>query len=630
MTNQPTNTTIAQLKAMGFSDELVETPRRIIISLGGKEKTAKCLTGDSTVVLMSGEIVFVSDVIPGMEIASIDPSGNAIGARVKSVASDGVREVLRILLSDGRQIRVTPEHKFYTRIGWLEAKNLCVSDRVLVPCHLVVNSSWMGDVTHDEASIIGYLLADGGLTCSPRFTKDDVVVMSDFKDTATRCGFNLADYTYNKKAKTVGLSGDKFRTFRSRFSLFGEAKSKLLPQEVFKWEKSLQAALLRSYFTCDGWITRATSGGIVIGACSASKEMMCQIAGLLLRWGITTHLRCKPVNGVNYWSLEGSTASALLYVNHIGFYGGKQEKANRLIAQLGVTPKRQGYLANSDIHGRNEPVIHDSGMWGRVKEVSILDEKQAVYDIEIDGDTQCFVANNILVHNTHFACTAPDPIFYFNMDNGAEGVVNKFQNIGKKIYVKTVRVPKGESQDKYKEIWLGDKDGVKPAILKACEFGRGTIIMDTATEIYELSRLSHFGKLEQVKPFHYNQVNSEWQKEILQALYDSNMNAVLIHKIKPVWIDEKRTKDYEIAGFSDTGYKVQIKATTFREMVTTADAEGNETTIPQFGLRIDDCRNPASLIGQEIRNLIPVHDGELVIDPRLSFDALLDMVHGAK
>lgn len=227
---------------------------------------------------------------------------------------------------------------------------------------------------------------------------------------------------------------------------------------------------------------------------------------------------------------------------------------------------------------------------------------------------------------SHFACTAPDPIFYINTDNGAEGVVNKFQAIGKKIYVYTARYTKGETQDKYKEIW----NGVKQAIFKACEYNKGTIVLDTASELYEMARLSHFGKLEQVMPHLYGKVNSEWQKEILQALYDSDMSAVLIHKVKPVWLNEKRTGEYEIAGFADTGYKMQLKCTTFREMVTVDDGQGNEMTIPQFGMRIDDCRNPASLIGQEIRNIIPVKEGELVIDPKLCFDYLLNQVHGGE
>lgn len=226
---------------------------------------------------------------------------------------------------------------------------------------------------------------------------------------------------------------------------------------------------------------------------------------------------------------------------------------------------------------------------------------------------------------THIALTAPEPIFYFNMDNGGEGVVSRFQSIGKKIYSKPVRVPKSAPQNQYKEMWSG-KEGVKPAILSVCEYNRGSGILDTSSELYELARLAEFGKLEQVMPHHYARVNSEWQKEILQAMYESDMTWILIHKVKPVWVNDKRTGNYEMAGFADTGYKVQMKLTTFRDM--SEDEEGNPKL--QFGFTVDDTRLAASLTGQEFRTVLPIRDDILIPDPVCNIETLLTRVHGAK
>jgi hypothetical protein len=222
---------------------------------------------------------------------------------------------------------------------------------------------------------------------------------------------------------------------------------------------------------------------------------------------------------------------------------------------------------------------------------------------------------------THFTLTAPDPIFYFDMDNGAEGVIHKFKSLGKKIYTYPVSLSKTTSQAKHKETW----DGVKAAILKVCEHNQGTGILDTSSEMYELARLARFGKLEQVLPHHYSLVNAEWQKEILQAMYDSSMNWILIHRVKPVWLNDKRTGKFEMAGFADTGYKVQLKITAFRE--TLLDEDGVKSV--QFGISIDDCRNPARLIGKEYRSVLPIDSEDFQIDPILNFDTLLDEVHGA-
>ncbi|MDG6912586.1 MAG: hypothetical protein JRN35_05835 [Nitrososphaerota archaeon] len=225
---------------------------------------------------------------------------------------------------------------------------------------------------------------------------------------------------------------------------------------------------------------------------------------------------------------------------------------------------------------------------------------------------------------THFALTAPDPIFYINMDDGAEGVIEKFQQSGKRIYVKNVRVSRGEKQNVYEELWKGDA-GVKPAILKACAVREGTIVMDTASELYELSRLSEFGKLEQVKPFHYARVNAEWQKEILAELYASKMNVVMIHRIKPKYVNDVRTGDYELSGFSDTDYKAQVVMTTFRNV----ERDDDDNPSVRFGYTITDCRQNAAIIGQTFTTVAPiVNDHQFHVDPVVNFDFLLNLVHG--
>ena len=236
------------------------------------------------------------------------------------------------------------------------------------------------------------------------------------------------------------------------------------------------------------------------------------------------------------------------------------------------------------------------------------------------------VAGREKTSKTHLALTAPEPIWYFNMDNGSEGVVNRFQAIGKQIYSKPIRIPKTAPQTKHKESW----DGFKEALLAVCDNNKGSGVLDTSSELYELARLAAFGKLEQVKPFHYALVNAEWQKEILQAMFDSDMTWILIHKVKPVWVNDVRTKDYEMAGFTDTGFKVQVKLSTFREMGVTEDEDGNKVNNLRFGFTVDDSRLAASLIGQEFRTVLPVRDDILIPDPVCNIEFLLNRIHGPK
>ncbi len=217
---------------------------------------------------------------------------------------------------------------------------------------------------------------------------------------------------------------------------------------------------------------------------------------------------------------------------------------------------------------------------------------------------------------SHFAFTAPEPIFLFNIDIGTEGVLEKFQSSGRQVYVYDVRVPRGAKKEVYEGLW-GE---VKARIDMVYKVGSGTLVMDTATEGFELARLAHFGKLTQIMPHHYTLVNAEW-REFLRLAYDSTMNTILIHKMKPKYINNARTGEYEASGFGEIGYLVQCNATAFRE----TDPDG----ITRFNLTIEDCRQNPSIYGTTLRGQ-PIASGnsDLVIDPMVNLKFLLTLVHG--
>ncbi len=215
------------------------------------------------------------------------------------------------------------------------------------------------------------------------------------------------------------------------------------------------------------------------------------------------------------------------------------------------------------------------------------------------------VAGREKTGKTHFALTAPGPIFFFDIDVGTEGVVGKFQAQGKKVYVYSVRVPKDAQQTTYESMWSDFKERVE-AVYRHNE---GTLIVDTSSEAFELARLSHFGKLTQVLPHHYVAVNSEW-REFLRLAYDATgMSTVLIHKMKPKYINNVRTSDYELSGFGETTYLVQVNLTAYWE----ANPDGGQ---PLFSILINDCRQNSKLYGMALHG------------PMVDFGFLLSLVHG--
>lgn len=208
------------------------------------------------------------------------------------------------------------------------------------------------------------------------------------------------------------------------------------------------------------------------------------------------------------------------------------------------------------------------------------------------------------VGKTHFALTAPGPIFFINIDLGTEGVVGKFQDQGKRIYVQDVRVPKLANKAVYEPMW----ENLKSVFQKIYSLNEGTVVVDTDTEVYELARLAKFGKLSQIMPQHYTEVNNEY-REVLRLAYDSPMNSVFIHKMKPKYINNARTADYEPSGFGDMEYNSQINIICYRE----DSQEGSG--MPEFSVFVKDCRQNPSLNGTVLRGAM------------CDFSFLLEMVH---
>ena len=207
------------------------------------------------------------------------------------------------------------------------------------------------------------------------------------------------------------------------------------------------------------------------------------------------------------------------------------------------------------------------------------------------------------VGKSHFALTAPGPVFFINVDVGTEGVLDKFQAEGKRIYVYDVRVPRTASKDYYVPMW----ESLKKIFEKVYQVGAGSVVVDTDSEVYELARLAKFGKLTQVMPQHYTEVNNEY-REILRLAYDSVMNSIFIHKMKAKYIANARTNEYEPSGFGDMAYQSQVNITMHRE-----DGEDG----PEFSAFIEDCRHNPNVNGEWLRG------------PMCTFEFLLELIHGS-
>ena len=231
----------------------------------------------------------------------------------------------------------------------------------------------------------------------------------------------------------------------------------------------------------------------------------------------------------------------------------------------------------------------------------------------------------------HFAFTAPGPIGVQSFDHGMEGVVEKFVNgratvngaphPKKTIYKKEYHIAPTRTGGARGNVSIADPDFNYTAVWEKfvgdyhamLEAGVRSIIWDTGTQIYELQRLHLFGKLSEVPPNMWGPQKAEY-RQLVRDAYDSNTNLIMLHSMRPLYVDDKRTNKLEMAGFGDIGYAVQVNLKTFR-----VDFEPNEDgeAGSDFMIKVLDCRqNPT------VNNTL--YEGPMASFPFLAADVIED------
>ena len=187
---------------------------------------------------------------------------------------------------------------------------------------------------------------------------------------------------------------------------------------------------------------------------------------------------------------------------------------------------------------------------------------------------------------TRFALTAPGPLAFINLDEGLEGVIEPFQT-QKQIYLCQIKLEFEGNKDQIVKAAEQELIKFEKAYQAALKQAR-TLVIDTGTELWELMRLAAFGKLAQVMPHQYAEVNQQMTR-LLKLAYDKDCNLLITHRLKPEWVNDKRTGQYEFSGFKDIPFLVQAHARLW------TDADG-------YHMKIGKCRQNASTVGLELTN----------------------------
>ena len=110
--------------------------RDSFIGVQAPEKRGKCLPGSERVLMSNGEYLPIRDVIDAKrtDIVSYDESsGKFVSANITEHWRNGIKPVCQVQTRTGRAVKVTQNHPFLTKRGWVEVEKLPVGEPIAVP-----------------------------------------------------------------------------------------------------------------------------------------------------------------------------------------------------------------------------------------------------------------------------------------------------------------------------------------------------------------------------------------------------------------------------------------------------------------------------------------------------------------
>jgi hypothetical protein len=259
----------------------------------------------------------------------------------------------------------------------------------------------------------------------------------------------------------------------------------------------------------------------------------------------------------------------------------------------------------------------------KARRTGSLDDRFTLARAEYDHRFVLSLDGEVGTGKTHFACTAPAPILIQNIDKGTDFVVEKFRQEGKTIYDESYTWNPGEEADEDDKN-AGLQDEAKAVLKKweedfyyALANGARTIVWDTESRIWQVTRYAYFGAPNADNPRNYDAPNQRYEAMIQKAKETPGVNLILLRSMKDKWGNygavNKQTGQRgfgkggrEIWGYEHLPGMMQLELTIlYRSEKEQTDAgDGNGAYVFRFG----KCR--------------PNEEYQFTVQPRCSFPQL--------
>jgi replicative DNA helicase len=314
-----------------------------------------CLTADTRLMRAdTGAEISLDELLAtdarDIPVWSLDDRLKLVPRTLTHAFPSGVKEVFRVKLASGREIKATANHPFLTYDGWKPLGDLTPGARVGSLRHVpppLDGKPW----DEDEITLLAHLLGDGSFVKRQpiRYASIDEANLTAVGEAANRrFGITPIRDEYAAARVTTLRLPAPYRLARGKrnpiaawldgLGLFGlRSHEKFIPDGVFGLPKQQVAHFIRHLWATDGsvrWDEKNGQGRIYYA--STSRRLVDDLARLLLRHNIFTRIYVARKSGYRdgYHLVIGGVENQRRFCATIGVHGARGVKVREVLARL--------------------------------------------------------------------------------------------------------------------------------------------------------------------------------------------------------------------------------------------------------------------------------------------------------
>ena len=285
----------------------------------------------------------------GVLVWSVDDQHKLVPAPITKVFPSGTKEVYRLRLASGREVKASANHPFLTFSGWTPLGELRTGDRVAIPRHIPVPvGAGLGWSEH-RIGLLAHLIGDGCVVRSQpvHYTSNDeenlafveAAVAAEFGITPRRVAQGNWWHTYLPAPHhcTHRRGNPLHAWFRELGIEDLRSHEKRLPAALYAADDAEVCLFLRHLWATDGcvWLGRGKSADKAYYATS-SRELAYGVAHLLARLRVVARVRQVEKAGYQpgYHVSVADGPSLRTFCERVGVHGRRGETARKLAAAL--------------------------------------------------------------------------------------------------------------------------------------------------------------------------------------------------------------------------------------------------------------------------------------------------------